>query len=231
MKIRQEMKPIRKKRVYRIIADELIEYIAINKLLPDETLPSEMELAGIFNVSRTSIREAIIYLETLGIISVESNNKLTVNDSNLKSVNKSLLFAFKKDDITFRDIIDLRIVIEVGALEMCIKGINEEYLEELSRILENTQVKYNNGEAIHKEDFLFHSCLLSMTGNMIFSKFDIFLKEFFYKKPLVKEEKNVESSFAEHKQIYEYLKNNEVILALKLLKKHLYRLYDKDYAQ
>ena len=64
------LEAIHKGRLYSQIADRLCELIRAGDYPPGSFLPSERELAAALEVSRSSVREALIALEVLGIVDV-----------------------------------------------------------------------------------------------------------------------------------------------------------------
>ncbi|OQP31416.1 FadR/GntR family transcriptional regulator [Pantoea latae] len=73
--------PIRKMenpRLYRQIADQLITLINNNEFPPGSRLPAERELAEQLQVSRASVREALIALEVIGLVDVKVGNGVIV---------------------------------------------------------------------------------------------------------------------------------------------------------
>src|ERR687898_163989 len=65
---RAELKPIRRSRLYENIVVQLQALIADGRLKPGDRLPPERVLTETFEVSRTSIREALRALELRGLI-------------------------------------------------------------------------------------------------------------------------------------------------------------------
>lgn len=57
-------------RLYRLIADQIAAKIAVGDFAPGTRLPSERELADKLEVSRSSIREALIALEIDGYVEI-----------------------------------------------------------------------------------------------------------------------------------------------------------------
>ena len=57
-------------RLYRQIADQIAALLDGGEFAPGARLPAERELAAVLGVSRTSVREAIIYLELAGRVEV-----------------------------------------------------------------------------------------------------------------------------------------------------------------
>lgn len=63
-------KPVAMPRLYVAVAREIANYIQSTPLEPGARLPAERDLTQQFQVSRTTVREAMIALETMGIIEV-----------------------------------------------------------------------------------------------------------------------------------------------------------------
>lgn len=66
------IKKTRKEVLYVQVADAIIEYIKGQKLTVGDKLPSERILSESLQISRNSVREALRYLETQGIIRVHT---------------------------------------------------------------------------------------------------------------------------------------------------------------
>ena len=67
------------KRLYRQIADQLAELVRRGEFKPGDRLPSERDLSQQFNVSRASVREALIALEIDGLVDVRIGLGVFVN--------------------------------------------------------------------------------------------------------------------------------------------------------
>jgi GntR family transcriptional regulator, uxu operon transcriptional repressor len=63
---------------YDRLSDEITQLILRDKLRPNDRLPSERILSERMNVSRTSLREAIIALEIRGVVEVKSGSGIYV---------------------------------------------------------------------------------------------------------------------------------------------------------
>lgn len=64
------LEAIQSRRLYSQIADQLCDLIRGGDYPPGSFLPSERELAATLEVSRSSVREALIALEVLGVVDV-----------------------------------------------------------------------------------------------------------------------------------------------------------------
>lgn len=72
------IKKMENPRLYRQIADQLIKLIDNNEFPPGSRLPAERELAEQLEVSRASVREALIALEVIGLVDVKVGNGVIV---------------------------------------------------------------------------------------------------------------------------------------------------------
>lgn len=64
------LEAIQSRRLYSQIADRLCDLIRSGDYPPGSFLPSERDLAAVLEVSRSSVREALIALEVLGLVDV-----------------------------------------------------------------------------------------------------------------------------------------------------------------
>src|SRR6202043_926872 len=66
------------KRLYEIIAGQLEMKINSGELSDGSRLPSERELAVTFNASRSSVREALLSLQSAGLITLNDRSRAKV---------------------------------------------------------------------------------------------------------------------------------------------------------
>ena len=62
------LKEVRKKRAYEDIVAQIQDLITKGRLKRDDQLPNEKELSETFKVSRSTVREAILSLETMRLV-------------------------------------------------------------------------------------------------------------------------------------------------------------------
>src|SRR5699024_7347132 len=65
---RHEWQPVRKLRTHEHVLGQIAERILDGRLSVGDRLPSERELVSALEVSRTSVREALRILESMGIV-------------------------------------------------------------------------------------------------------------------------------------------------------------------
>ena len=99
------------------IRDALFE----KKLKPGDRLPSEMELANLFGVSRGSIRQAMKALESLGVLSIRPGNGTYVNNNMSKNSFNPLAFALLISRPSVKTISDARYALERDIFELLLE--------------------------------------------------------------------------------------------------------------
>ncbi len=84
----------------RILVEKIYGAIKDGSIVRDGKLPTEREIASFMQTSRTSMREALIVLETLGIIEVRGKQGLFVKDAGMGRLYQSLdLYATWPADV------------------------------------------------------------------------------------------------------------------------------------
>jgi DNA-binding FadR family transcriptional regulator len=89
------LEAIQTRRIYSQIADQLCDLIRRGDYPPGSFLPSERELAAALEVSRSSVREALIALEVLGLVDVRVGAGVEVlrlpEDANSRDVMRQVM--------------------------------------------------------------------------------------------------------------------------------------------
>lgn len=62
--------PVQNKSNHQLIADQIKSLILNRELKVGDKLPPERELAELYNVSRTSVREGLKALEAIGVLEI-----------------------------------------------------------------------------------------------------------------------------------------------------------------
>lgn len=96
-------RPIKKTTISGEIIDQIVAMVRMGRLKAGEKLPSERELGKFFNVGRSSIREALKALETIGI--TQRAKKGTIVCASRHSYNS--FFWFNLRDLWGVNIVDI----------------------------------------------------------------------------------------------------------------------------
>ncbi|MFM7159010.1 MAG: FadR/GntR family transcriptional regulator [Planctomycetaceae bacterium] len=114
------MKTLRRPKVRDQAAQQIRQYIVARRLAPGDRLPTESQLADALGISRPSVREATKSLEYLGILTSKTGVGLTVGRLDMGRVTEHLGFHAGLLDVDPRQLIDSRVIIEVGVLPVVV---------------------------------------------------------------------------------------------------------------
>jgi DNA-binding FadR family transcriptional regulator len=141
-----------------------------------ERLPSEMELTGIFSVSRTTVREALRSLAEEGLITRTPGAR---GGSFVERVDhqalvglllKPLTSTMKLGNITSAEVVELRDLLAVAVAERAAENRQAPHLAELRRIV-GQEEKAPGGGAEDDTDQRFQLALATATGNRLLTAF------------------------------------------------------------
>lgn len=160
------LKIVRPKRLYEQIAEQIETLIRSENLAPGTRLPSERELAERLGVSRPSIREALIALETAGYIEVRTGGG-TVIRAPVEST--SAFSLFKGGDLgpgTLEQF-EARKAIETACAELAASHATEDQLDALEESFRRMEVLVRDRRSPAPEHRVFHSILAEASNNSI----------------------------------------------------------------
>ncbi len=149
--------------------DSIAEQIRSGGLTPGDQIPGERTLARQLNVGRTSVREAIRRLETVGLLETRQGLGTFVKDPSGEVLQTALMSNFLTDAAIQEKLFDLRLIIEVEATARAAQSATPEQLETLRRLNEKVEIFSERGDigGMIVADFEFHRQILVATGNDI----------------------------------------------------------------
>jgi GntR family transcriptional repressor for pyruvate dehydrogenase complex len=227
-------KPIKQKKISEEIVEQIELYIKDGILKPNEKIPSERDLAKMFEVSRSSVREAINILEAKGLVeSIQGDGTFikSVGEDILKGVDNLLV----RDPRLTWELMEIRKTLEVWAVEMAAKNADEEskkYVAEAYMELEKISSKQTSGEY---EDAEFHLSIIRASKNtvlyhMMMSIFNLLKDTVKVGREYVIKVKGLSKKelLLEHKAILDAIMQNNPFFATQSMLKHL-SFIDQDF--
>ncbi len=144
----------------------LKRYILAERLDPGHRLPAERRLADWLNVSRTVLREALSQLIGEGILERPTPHSLCVAafDRARLAVETSML---GDEAAETQDLIELRVVIELGSIDAIVARVTDEHLREIERWIVEGERRLAAHEPFYRADAQFHAALLRVLGNRV----------------------------------------------------------------
>jgi len=149
------------KRLYRKIFDEIAELISSGEFPAGGRLPTERELAERFQVSRPTIREAIIALEATNKVSVKTGSGVYVVD------NPALAANFNSEVSPF-EVLEARVLLESESAALAAKMITDPEIRSLEAAFKKLeQEEQNLDDPSSEADREFHTIIANATHNRV----------------------------------------------------------------
>jgi DNA-binding FadR family transcriptional regulator len=162
------------------VAEQIKQFIIERKLMPGDRLPTENQLAETFGISRLSVREATTTLEFLGIVESKTGVGLSVGRINMERMTKHLGFHSGLLDADPQQLIDSRVIIEIGVLPHVVRRMLDDPSIEagLRKIVDQFQTA-KDLKSLIEIDIRFHRSLIEASGLQPLVAFNELLTIFF----------------------------------------------------
>lgn len=221
-----EIQAIKAQRLYLQVAGQLQELISRGVFNVGDRLPSERDLATQFEVSRPTIREAMIALEIAGVVEVRSGSGVYV----LAPADKPP--SLGNDPGPF-EILEARRLIEGETCALAAQRISDRQLQGLRELLDQMERESESAEVAEVADGEFHRLIAEAAGNSALSAIVGWLWD-------LRRESAVSTRFhqrvrdegsrpvvSDHRAVLEALEARDPIEARRAMDRHLQRVVDK----
>jgi GntR family transcriptional repressor for pyruvate dehydrogenase complex len=160
-----ELKSVQPRRLYHLIGDQIRAYIATNHLSTGDRLPPERDLALQLNVSRPSVREALIALEIQGVVEIRMGAGVFVRS--IAPVPDALR---NKIGDSPSDIMQARAAIEGCVASLACARLTDQGLARLQALVADMRRAIEQGASPMEEDRQFHICIAEIAQNAVFTR-------------------------------------------------------------
>ncbi len=154
------IEPITNHRLYKKVADQIAQLIQSGVYQPGQKLPGERNLIERLGVSRSSLREALISLETEGLIEIRDRSGIFVLDSGQAGSEVA-----PTGDVL--EVFAARELIEVEVAALAARHAKPEHLETLTQLLGKMVVCSASDPQGAEYDRQFHLVLAQACGNRV----------------------------------------------------------------
>jgi GntR family transcriptional repressor for pyruvate dehydrogenase complex len=169
------------RKLYQAVAAGIAEAIAEGRYAPGQKLPSERELTETYNVSRPTIREAMIALEIRGIVEARHNAGVFVAAVAPPPAPEPDL------DIGAFELTEARKLIEGEAAALATKTITDDEVAKLYGLLDDMKHDFDKDVMDDCADRNFHMTIANATRNAALIFVVETLWDLRYKAPLTRE--------------------------------------------
>ncbi len=224
---------IKEKRIFEKIVDEIRNAIETDKLKPGDKLPSEMELAKDFGVSRVAVREALRILELSGLVIIKQGTKggaFIQKVDALQDLKECLSNHLKLGSITIDQLTEARFWIESIIIDIAAQKARKKDLDLLKQSVERAEQFYRKGEKERQidENWNFHIILASISRNpILIDTLSSIIELMRYMMLKIRTTKTItENAFLAHKEIISLLESGSVELAKETNRAHIQDVND-----
>jgi GntR family transcriptional repressor for pyruvate dehydrogenase complex len=210
------------------IFENLCNLISSGALQAGQRLPSERQLASILGVSRTSIREALRTLETLGLTQTRlgSGSYLRENVASL-----SHYFVRKQTPKTYElgGLLEARISLECEVVAFAAQRVDTEGKEALKTLLEH-QEEIEDIDSFLKADFAFHELIARISGNFFLLEMLKTVRELMleFNREVIKRPDQRLVALKHHRKICRAICEEDPDKARLVMSKHLKNIFGKE---
>ncbi|MBF0119097.1 MAG: FadR family transcriptional regulator [Desulfobacterales bacterium] len=162
--------PIEKIKASEQVAEMLLKYILQGGVAPGDKLPPERTLAAQFNVTRTTLREALKKLEQLKLIAIHQGQGIIVEDFHNASIDLLLYLLIVDDKIDLKileNILEARELFGTDVVRLAAKRADKNDIEQMSRLMEKL-VQASDPAELQLLDFEFFRLLALASKNMVY---------------------------------------------------------------
>ncbi len=210
------------------IISKIRDHINYKNLEPGDKLPSERMLSEKFEVSRSTIREAIQTLEFYGILESIPQSGTFVAQLGVTALNGMINEILNLEEPDFKSLVETRILLELKTVRLAAQRRTELQLQHMKQALDAYTEKALLGQDAVQEDLLFHLAIAKASGNSSLNTLMLIITPEIitnFEKYHVCDDDQTFKGIEEHKAIYEAIKNKDVQGSKELMKIHFRSLY------
>jgi GntR family transcriptional repressor for pyruvate dehydrogenase complex len=222
-----DFKPIKTKKIYEEIIEQIRVMISNGTLRPGDRLMSERELAEKFQVGRSAVREAFRVMEAMGVIKVKPGEGTFINETTADSLVNAFSSVMIVDEKTLREMMELRKILEVESAGLAAQRHDQQQLNVIRLALQQMQHDLEAGNLGEEADMKFHYAIAEAAGNSLLlrlmnsiadtmSRVLAAARHRLYRNPA-----NPHKLVREHEAIYKAIENDDPAAARRAMLDHL----------
>lgn len=230
------MASINKKKLADRVIDEIKRMITVGELREGDKLPNQNEFAEQLGVSRTVLREALHTMAILGV--VEQRPKIgTVIVTVAPLIYTEHINAPLIDDPSATvELIEVRRVVEVGAVELAAVNAGAKQIKQLGRLVQDMEKLQEKGDtnAYGKKNMMFHLLVAESSGNRFMGHLLATIRGFMERwtmESLLVLPGLPQRSIKSHREIYQAIADHDPAAASEAMRRHIddFRISLEDY--
>lgn len=213
-------------RLAEVLAERIREEVIAQGLGPGEMLPTEQDFIQKYGVSRSVVREALVYLKGQGILDVRQGKGVFVSQVPLELLLQNIKVSTMSDETKLGEVWELRLLLEVQIAGLAAVRRTRHDLERLQKAVDDMDEAFAQGQLGDEEDAQFHSHLVMATCNttlvqVVGGVADLVRSS--VRAALERKPGQLRQSNVEHRHILEAIQTQDVDSAQEAMRLHLDR--------
>lgn len=206
---------------------KLLELIRERGFKPGDKLPSERDLAVLFGMSRSAVRESLIRLDTLRIVESRPKSGVYLQPYGAeRSIEAMVLFTETNTPLTPAEVaqaVEMRSVLESEAMRLACLRRTQDDLDHLQQILKDSAAAIARGDTLAELDPVFHMAIVAATKNDVLLRFiNVFYRMSRKRREIYfSDQQQSKRSHAQHLQLYRAIEAQDAEQGLQVLRRHL----------
>jgi len=207
------------------IYNRIREWLRSGKLKEGDPLPSERELAQLFDVSRVPVREALKILEFVGIVRSIRGKGVFIKKISPNDIINTIDFVMMDHTHTLLELFEVREGIETQAAYLAAERRTSEDLANIESQLNVIDQNASRNQTSVDSTLDFHSAIILASHNSALIQINHFLSEWlrFLRTNYIGSTVGSDIGRAEHRSLFELIKAKDSIGAANMMRAHLVR--------
>lgn len=210
------------------VEEKILGYIRDNNLGVGDSLPNEQQLCEMMGISRNILREAMSRLRMLGLLQSRTKRGIVITEPPLLNGFSKVLDPKLLSIKTIKELMGMRIVLEIGLTEFLFANVNDQDIFELEQIvLRHEAIGMQNLSV--EDELIFHTRIYQIAGNHFLLQLNslmhpvfVFAKQNYESRFLPIDKMLIEKGeFVKHSDLFSFIKNKDNEGYREAIRRHL----------
>lgn len=214
---------IQKTKIIEQVIEALKDYILKGNYKNGNYLPTEVELCKMMGIGRSTLREAVMILESQGFVRKMHGVGVMIVDESLSATSEMLRLMLIRKGYTMAELFEVRYINEIRTAELAALHATRENLEEIEKHLMIMRNSMSTNTEYLNADIEFHLAIARASQNSVFTMILQIVRPLLEDmiKETLKYNHRPEHSMKYHERIFDYIKNKDSDNSALAMKKHL----------
>ncbi|WP_185968570.1 FCD domain-containing protein [Paracoccus sp. M683] len=227
--------PVRKRRLYEEVVEQIEAAIVDGSLKPGDFLPAERDLCERFEVSRTAIREALFALQTSGLIELVNGRRARVVEPTAERLIEELSgparFVLSRPE-RLRQLQEARMLFEAFLARVAARSATADQIATIEAALDANGKTIGDPEAFVRTNMDFHLAIAKVSQNVFVDSLHTAVQAWLaeHRRVAVQQQGSAERAFARHVEILDAIRAGDPEKAEAAMTAHLQESIDAYWA-